>query len=77
MDKKSKKQSVVVSMRRSKGTLYVSNGIGQEWKFPKGVSERVAIASLVFGAMMGRKDTMDCVCDHYRVTIEIEGLDEE
>lgn len=76
MDKKSQKQSVLVSIRRSKDALYVSNDIGKEWKFPKGMSERVAVASLVYGAMMGRKDELDCFCDHYRVTIEVERLDD-
>lgn len=76
MENKSQKQSVLVSIRRSKDALYVSNDKGNEWKFPKGMSERVAVASLVYGAMMGRKDEMDCFCDHYRVTIEVERLDE-
>ena len=76
MDKKSQKQSVLVSIRRSKDALFVSNDKGNEWKFPKGMSERVAVASLVYGAMMGRKDELDCFCDHYRVTIEVERLDE-
>ena len=76
MENKNRKQSVLVSMRRSKDALYVSNGIGNEWKFPKGMSERVAIASLVFGALMGRKDELDCFCDHYRVTIEVERLED-
>jgi hypothetical protein len=75
MENKSQKQSVLVSIRRSKDALYVSNDKGNEWKFPKGMSERVAVASLVYGAMMGRKDEMDCFCDHYRVTIEVERLD--
>ena len=76
MEKKSQKQSVLVSMRRSKDALYVSNDKGNEWKFPNMTSERVAIASLVYGAMMGRIDEIDCFCDHYRVTIEVERLDE-
>lgn len=76
MNNKSQKQSVQVSIRRSKDALYVSNDKGNEWKFPKGMSERVAVASLVFGAMMGRKDELDCFCDHYRVTIEVEILDD-
>lgn len=76
MENKSQKQSVLVSIRRSKDALYVSNDKGNEWKFPKGMSERVAVASLVYGAMMGRKDEMDCFCDHYRVTIEVARLDE-
>lgn len=75
MENKSQKQSVLVSIRRSKDALYVSNDKGNEWKFPKGMSERVAVASLVYGAMMGRKDEMDCFCDHYRVTIEVERSD--
>ena len=77
MENKTNKKSVLVSIRRSKDALYVSNGIGNEWKFPKGMSERVAVASLVYGAMMGRKDEMDAFCDHYRVTIEVERLEGE
>lgn len=77
MDKKSQKQSVVVSIERKKDALILSNGIGQVWKYPKGMSERVAVASLVFGAMMGRKDEMDFYSDHYRVTIEVEQLENE
>ncbi len=75
MDKKSQKKSVVVSIERSKEALILSNGIGQVWLYPEGMSERVAVASLVFGAMMGKKDELDCFCDHYRVTIEVERLD--
>lgn len=77
MENKSQKQSVLVSIRRSKDALYVSNDKGNEWKFPKGMSERVAVASLVYGAMMGKKDNMDAYCDHYRVTIEVEILEGE
>lgn len=77
MDNKSQKQSVLVSIERKKDALILSNGIGQVWKYPKGMSERVAVASLVFGALMGRKDEMDCFCDHYRVTIEVERLENE
>ena len=77
MDNKTNKKSVLVSITRKKNALILSNGIGQVWKFPEGMSERVAIASLVFGAMMGKKDEMDCFCDHYRVTIEVERLEGE
>lgn len=77
MENKNQKQSVQISFRRSKDALYVSNDKGNEWKFPKGMSERVAVASLVFGTMMGRKDELDAYCDHYRVTIEVEILDNE
>lgn len=75
MENKTNKKSVLVSITRKKDALYVSNGIGNEWKFPKGMSERVAVASLVYGAMMGKKDEMDAYCDHYRVTIEVERLE--
>ena len=75
MENKTNKKSVLVSITRKKDALYVSNGIGNEWKFPRGMSERVAVASLVYGAMMGKKDEMDAYCDHYRVTIEVERLE--
>ena len=75
MENKTNKKSVLVSITRKKDALYVSNGIGNEWKVPKGMSERVAVASLVYGAMMGKKDEMDAYCDHYRVTIEVERLE--
>lgn len=75
MENKSQKQSVVVSIERKKDALTLSNGIGQVWKYPKGMSERVAVASLVFGAMMDRKDELDAYCDHYKVTIEVARLD--
>lgn len=77
MEKKMRKQSVVVSIERKKDALILSNGIGQVWKYPIGMSERVAVASLVFGAMMGRKDELDAYCDHYKVTIEVERLEDE
>ena len=77
MEKKMQKKSVVVSIERKKDALILSNGIGQVWKFPEGMSERVAVASLVFGAMMGKIDELDCFCDHYRVTIEVERLENE
>ena len=76
MEKNIQKQSVVVSIERKKDALILSNGIGQVWKYPKRMSERVAIASLVFGAMMGRKDELDVYCDHYKVTIEVERLED-
>lgn len=76
MENKTNKKSVLVSITRKKDALYVSNDKGNEWKFPKGMSERVAVASLVYGAMMGKKDEMDAYCDHYRVTIEVERLSE-
>ena len=76
MEKNIQKQSVVVSIERKKDALILSNGIGQVWKYPKGMSERVAVASLVFGAMMGRKDELDTYCDHYKVSIEVERLEE-
>jgi hypothetical protein len=75
MENKTNKKSVLVSITRKKDALYVSNDKGNEWKFPKGMSERVAVASLVYGAMMGKKDEMDAYCDYYRVTIEVERLE--
>ena len=77
MEKKMKKQSVVVSIERKKDALILSNGIGQVWKYPEGMSERVAVASLVFGAMMGKKEELDDYCDHYKVTIEVDILENE
>lgn len=77
MEKKMQKKSVVVSIEQKKDAMILSNGIGQVWKFPEGMSERVAVASLVFGAMMRKIDEMDCFCDHYRVTIEVEQLENE
>ena len=77
MKNKSQKQSVLVSIRRSKDALYVSNDKGNEWKFPKNMSEMVAVASLVYGTMMNRKNKLDCFCDHYRVTVEVEQLENE
>lgn len=71
------KKSVVVSIERKKDALYVSNDKGNEWKFPKNMSEKVAVASLVYGTMMNRKGELDCFCDHYRVTIEVELLENE
>ena len=76
MEKNIQKQSVVVSIERKNDALILSNGIGQVWKYPKRMSERVAVASLVFGAMMGRKDELDAYCDHYKVTIEVERLED-
>ena len=77
MENKTNKKNVLVSITRKKDALYVSDGIGNEWKFPKGMSERVAVASLVYGAMMGKIDEMDVYCDHYRVTMEVERLEDE
>ena len=76
MEKNMQKKSVVVSIERKKNALILSNGIGQVWKYPKRMSERVAVASLVFGAMMGRIDALDTYCDHYKVTIEVERLED-
>ena len=77
MEKKMQKKSVVVSIEQKKDALILSNGIGQVWKYPKRMSERVAVASLVFGALMGKKDELDDYCSHYRVTIEVERLEDE
>lgn len=77
MDKKSQRKSVLVSVRREKDAMYVCNDRGLEWQFPERMSKRVAIASLVYGSMIGQVEELDSYCDYYRVTIEVERLDEK
>lgn len=76
MDMKSQKQSVLVSVRHCEDALYVSTDKGNEWKFPQNISDRVAVASIIYGAMMNKLGEKSIFCSHYKVTMIIEDLDE-
>lgn len=70
-------ETVTISMERKNGKLMIENSRGDKWTFPKHVSERVALASMVFGAML-YADTVDSwTHSHYRVSITVTDLDYE
>lgn len=71
------KNVVIVTIKDENGKLTVENGLGQEWKFPKRMSDRVALSALVYGALLNAKETISAYSSKYRISIEIENLDEE
>lgn len=72
-----KKDSVTISVRREKGCFLLTNGRGQEWKIPKGFSERAALSMLVYGALMNQENQISCYSSKYKISIEVEVLDGE
>ena len=76
-DKIIRNDTVTISMERKNGKLKIENSRGDKWTFPKHVSERVAIASMVFGAMFHADDVNSIMHSHYRVSITVTDLDYE
>lgn len=69
--------TVTISMERKNGKLVIENSRGDKWTFPKHVTERVALASMVFGAMFSADDINSMTHSHYRVSITVTDLDYE
>lgn len=69
--------TVTISMERKNGKLMIENGRGDKWTFPKYVTERVALASMVFGAMFQADDFNRMMHSNYRVSITVTDLDYE
>ena len=69
--------TVTISMERKDGKLKVENSRGDKWTFPKHMSERVALASLVFGAMFQADDVNGMMHSNYKVSITVTDLDYE
>ena len=69
--------TVTISMERKDGKLKVENSRGDKWTFPKHMSERVALASMVFGAMFHAYDNYSIMHSNYRVSITVTDLDYE
>lgn len=69
--------TVTISMERKNGKLMVENNRGDKWNFPGHMSEKVVLASMVFGAMFHADDVNSMMHDHYRVSITVTDLDYE
>lgn len=74
---KANKQTIVLSAKVEDDKLILDNGIGNRWDFPANFSRPVALASLVYGALMNKDNTVSCYADKYRISIEVEILDHE
>ena len=71
------KKVVIVTIKNENSKLTIENGLGQEWQFPKRMSERVALSALVYGALLNAQETISAYSSKYRISIEIENLDVE
>lgn len=69
--------TVTISMERKDGKLKVENSRGDKWCFPKHMSERVVLSSMVFGAMFQADDFNSMMHSNYRVSITVTDLDYE
>lgn len=69
--------TVTISMERKNGKLMIENSRGDKWTFPQHVTERVALASMVFGALSYADEMTDMLHNHYRVSITVTDLDYE
>ena len=77
MKRSKSKNMVIVTIKEENDQLIIENGLGQEWQFPKLMSERVALSALVYGALLNAKQTISAYSSKYRISIKIENLDEE
>lgn len=75
MESSKSEKVVIVTIKNENGKLTVENGLGQEWQFPKRMSERVALSALVYGALLNAKETISAYSSKYRISMEIENLD--
>ena len=69
--------TVTISMERKNGKLMVKNNRGDKWNFPGHMSERVVLASMVFGAMFHADDVNSMMHSNYKVSITVTDLDYE
>ena len=75
MESSKTEKVVIVTIKNENGKLTVENGLGQEWQFPKRMSERVALSALVYGALLNAQETISVYSSKYRISMEIENLD--
>ena len=69
--------TVTISMERKNGKLMVENNRGDKWNFPGHMSEKVVLASMVFGAMFHADDVNGMMHSNYKVSITVTDLDYE
>lgn len=75
MESSKSEKVVIVTIKNENGKITVENGLGQEWQFPKRMSERVALSALVYGALLNAQETISAYSSKYRISMEIENLD--
>ena len=75
MENSKSEKVVIVTIKNENGKLTVENGLGQEWQFPKRMSERIALSALVYGALLNAQETISAYSSKYRISMEIENLD--
>lgn len=68
------KQSVTLSIESKDGKLILKNDLGNEWIFPKNISQVSAIACLVFSTILHKKDYIETFADNYRITVEVQEM---
>lgn len=74
MDKTVRK-TIELSIEVKNDKLVLDNGIGNHWIFPADFSRRVALASLVYGALLNKDDEVSCYSSRYRISFKVEILD--
>ncbi len=74
MAKQKTNDCVNVTIEHKDDCLYVYNERGQKWQFPTNTSERVAIASLVFGALINKSEQVSCYSSHFKISMQIDIL---
>lgn len=76
MDKTVKK-TIELSAEVKNNKLILDNGIGNRWNFPANISRSVALASLVYSALLYKDDEVSCYSSWYRISLKVEILDDD
>lgn len=75
MAKQKTNNCVSVTIEHKDDYLCVYNDCGQKWQFPPNFSERVALASLVFGALINKSEQVSCYSSHFKISMQVDILD--
>lgn len=69
-----KEKTVEVKVEVKDGKVHLENNRGDSWDMPKYFSERVALASLVYGSLLHNLEDVSLYSGHYRVQMKVETL---
>lgn len=71
------KKCVTLSIRREEDCLYLTNSTGQEWKIPSNITNKAAIAMLVFETLYNKHERLSCFSSKYKISMEVVVLKED
>lgn len=67
-----KEKTIEVKVEVKDGNVHLENNLGDSWDMPHYFSERVAIASLIYGSMLRQLEEVSLYSGHYSCEMKLK-----